>query len=66
MLHPPCGVVGFYTENNDPKSAVVAVASCVDIFFYKNMKPYFKYSLPFLDAHPKEKEVSNILIYKLK
>ncbi|XP_057318218.1 Bardet-Biedl syndrome 1 protein homolog [Microplitis mediator] len=57
MLHPPCGVVGFYTENNEPKSAVVAVASCTDIFFYKNMKPHFKYSLPFLDAHPKEKEI---------
>ncbi|XP_034948798.1 protein dispatched [Chelonus insularis] len=59
VLEPPCGVVGFYTENNELRSAVVAVGSAASVFIYKNMKPHFKYNLPCLDAHPKEREIWN-------
>lgn len=57
MLEPPCGVVGFYCENNEPGTAAVAVAAGSSLYIYKNMRPHFKYCLPYLDAHPKEREV---------
>lgn len=59
MLDSPCGVVGFYTENKEPGSAVLAVGAGANVYIYKNMRPYFKYCLPYLDAHPKEREVKS-------
>ena len=35
----------------------VAVASGPGIFVYKNMKPYFKYSLPSIDVNPMEQDL---------
>lgn len=58
MLEPPCGVVSFYCENNEQKSAAVAVAAGNCVFIYKNMRPHFKYCLPYLDCHSKEREVN--------
>lgn len=53
----PCGIVGFYSENGEPKSAALAVGGGSSVFIFKNMRPHFKYCLPHLDAHPKEREV---------
>lgn len=36
---------------------VIAVSVGASILFYRNLKPYFKYTLPSLDVHPAEKEV---------
>lgn len=57
IVEAPCGVVGIYTENAEPRSAVVAIGAGASVFIYKNMKPHFKYCLPHLDPHPKEREV---------
>ncbi len=35
----------------------VAVASASHIYIYKNMRPYFKFTLPTLDISPQEKEL---------
>ncbi|XP_066585780.1 Bardet-Biedl syndrome 1 protein homolog isoform X2 [Prorops nasuta] len=57
MLEPPCGIVSFYTENGEPRSAVLAVGAGSSIFIFKNMRPFFKYCLPHVEAHPKEREI---------
>ncbi|XP_015124147.1 Bardet-Biedl syndrome 1 protein homolog [Diachasma alloeum] len=57
MIEPPCGVVGFYSENAEPRSTAVAVGAGSSVYIYKNMRPHFKYCLPYLDAHPKEREI---------
>lgn len=57
MMDPPCGVVGLYTENGESRSCVVAVGAGANVYVYKNMRPFFKYCLPYIDAHPKEREV---------
>ncbi|XP_011313154.1 Bardet-Biedl syndrome 1 protein [Fopius arisanus] len=57
IMESPCGVVGFYSENAEPRSAAVAVGAGSSIYIYKNMRPHFKYCLPYLDAHPKEREI---------
>ncbi|EFN86690.1 Bardet-Biedl syndrome 1 protein homolog [Harpegnathos saltator] len=57
MVDPPCGIVGFYTENGEPRSSVVAVGAGASVYVFKNMRPFFKYCLPHIDAHPKEREI---------
>ncbi|XP_051171319.1 Bardet-Biedl syndrome 1 protein homolog isoform X2 [Leptopilina boulardi] len=57
MIDAPCGVVGFYSENGNPRSAAVAVGAGASVFIFKNMRPHFKFCLPYLDAHPKEREI---------
>ncbi|KYN20035.1 Bardet-Biedl syndrome 1 protein [Trachymyrmex cornetzi] len=32
MIEPPCGIVGFYTENGEPRSSVVAVGAGASIW----------------------------------
>lgn len=62
MVDLPCGVVGFYTQNGEPRSSVVAVGVGSSVYIFKNMRPYFKYCLPHIEAHPKEREVQKILL----
>ncbi|KAK2589019.1 hypothetical protein KPH14_001862 [Odynerus spinipes] len=57
MVDAPCGVAGFYTENGEPRSAVLAAAAGSSVYIFKNMRPFFKYCLPHLEAHPKEREI---------
>ncbi|XP_029055928.1 Bardet-Biedl syndrome 1 protein homolog isoform X1 [Osmia bicornis bicornis] len=57
MVNAPCGLVGFYTENGEPRSSVLGVGVGSSVFIFKNMRPYFKYTLPFIDVHPKEREI---------
>ena len=38
-------------------SAAIAVASGPYIYVYKNLRPYFKFTLPPLDLHPVEQEL---------
>ena len=66
MIEPPCGIVGFYTENGEPRSSVVAVGAGASVYIFKNMRPFFKYCLPHIDAHPKEREVLIFYWYRNK
>jgi hypothetical protein len=45
------------TPQTQPLVPAVAVASGSHIYIYKNMRPYFKFTLPTLDIHPQEKEL---------
>lgn len=62
MVDSPCGVVGFYTENGESRSSVVAVGAGSSVYIFKNMRPYFKYCLPHIEVHPKEREVHALTI----
>ena len=57
IIDLPTGVVTFHMDNTEPKIPAVAVASGPHIYIYKNMRPYFKFTLPTLDIHPAEKEL---------
>lgn len=50
----PTGVVTFYMDLNEPRTPAVAVASGPYIFVYKNLRPYFKFTLPSLMVEPRE------------
>ncbi len=46
-------------DQTEPRVPAVAVASGAHIYIYKNMRPYFKFTLPTLEIHPAEKELWN-------
>lgn len=53
----PCAVESFYIEENEPRIPVVAIAIGSSVLFYRNMKPYYKYSLPQMEIEALEYEV---------
>lgn len=55
-----CGIAGFYSENSEPKSTALAVGAGSSVYIFKNMKPHFKFCIPHLEAHPKEREASTV------
>ena len=65
IIDLPTGVVAFHMDQNQPLIPAVAVASGSHIYIYKNMRPYFKFTLPTLDIHPAEKELWTSLQQKI-
>lgn len=50
-------VESFYIDDNIPRVPVVAVSVGASVLFYRNMKPYFKYTLPSLPIDPLEDDI---------
>ena len=44
-------------DSTHPPIPAIAVASASHIYIYKNLRPYFKFTLPTLDILPAEKEI---------
>ncbi|XP_030074788.1 BBSome complex member BBS1 [Microcaecilia unicolor] len=59
LLDLPTGVVTFLMDQNEPRTPAVAVASGPYIYVYKNLRPYFKFTLPALDVNLLEQDVWN-------
>lgn len=59
LLDLPMGICTFYMDTNEPRTAGVAVASGPYLYVYKNMKPYYKFTLPLLTVNPLEGDIWN-------
>ncbi|KAG8437877.1 hypothetical protein GDO86_008540 [Hymenochirus boettgeri] len=57
LLDLPTGVAAFLMDQNEPRTPAIAVASGPFIYIYKNLRPYFKFTLPAMEVNPLEKEV---------
>ncbi|XP_064407942.1 Bardet-Biedl syndrome 1 protein isoform X2 [Latimeria chalumnae] len=57
LLDLPTGVAIFLMDQNEPLTPAIAVASGPYIYIYKNLRPYFKFTLPALEVNPLEQEV---------
>ncbi|XP_026543374.1 Bardet-Biedl syndrome 1 protein [Notechis scutatus] len=53
----PTSVVSFLMELHEPCTPALAVASGPYIYVYKNLRPYFKFTLPLMEPNPMEKVV---------
>lgn len=51
LLNMPTSVCTFYMDNTEPRTPAVAVASGSFIYIYRNLRPYFKFTLPSLQVH---------------
>ncbi|KAG5673312.1 hypothetical protein PVAND_003372 [Polypedilum vanderplanki] len=55
-------VQSLYIDENEPKMPIIAVSVGPSIFFYRNMKAYFKYTIPSLMIEPLEQEIWRKLV----
>ncbi|XP_042070556.1 Bardet-Biedl syndrome 1 protein isoform X3 [Haplochromis burtoni] len=57
LLDLPAGLVAFFMDLHEPRIPAVAVASGPCIYVYKNLRPYFKFTLPGLEINTLEQTV---------
>ena len=50
LLFIPTALCTFYIDNTEPRTPAIAVASGAYIYMYKNLHPYFKFTLPSLQV----------------
>ncbi|KDO23995.1 hypothetical protein SPRG_10692 [Saprolegnia parasitica CBS 223.65] len=54
VLGEPVALSVFYSDAARPRTPSIAVASGPSIYIYRNMRPYYKFTLPSLDVSPDE------------
>ncbi|XP_010901988.1 Bardet-Biedl syndrome 1 protein isoform X1 [Esox lucius] len=59
LLDLPTGLVSFLMDQHEPRTPAIAVASGPYIYVYKNLRPYFKFTLPPLEVNALEQDVWN-------
>ncbi|XP_046994984.1 Bardet-Biedl syndrome 1 protein homolog [Schistocerca americana] len=57
LTEAPTGVVSVYMDTNENHVPGVVVASGPNVYIYKNLRPYFKFTVPSLDVSPMEKDL---------
>ncbi len=57
LADTPAGIAGFFMAGAEGLAPALAVASGSSVLVYRNLKPYFKFSLPPLAAAPEEVDI---------
>uniref|UniRef100_H2Y718 Bardet-Biedl syndrome 1 N-terminal domain-containing protein n=1 Tax=Ciona savignyi TaxID=51511 RepID=H2Y718_CIOSA len=57
LIDLPSGIASIYMDVTEPRTPGLLVASGACIFVYKNMRPYFRYTLPLLPLNEAEKSL---------
>ncbi|XP_039273408.2 BBSome complex member BBS1-like [Styela clava] len=57
LLDLPVGICTFYMDLHEPRIPGIAVASGPFLYVYKNMRPYYKFTLPLLPINPIESDI---------
>nr|XP_012292346.1 Bardet-Biedl syndrome 1 protein isoform X4 [Aotus nancymaae] len=55
----PAAATTFFMEQHEPRTPTLALASGPCVYVYKNLRPYFKFSLPQLPPNPLEQDLWN-------
>ncbi|XP_005384452.1 PREDICTED: Bardet-Biedl syndrome 1 protein [Chinchilla lanigera] len=53
----PAAAATFLMEQHEPRTPALALASGPSVYVYKNLRPYFKFTLPQLPANPVEQDL---------
>lgn len=59
LIEVPAGIVSFYQDGVSTTVPALAVAAGQFLFIYKNLKPFYKFQLPFLEVNQTEVEIWN-------
>ena len=57
LLDAPVSICVFFPDANKPRVPSVAVAAGAFVFIYRNLRPYYKFSLPMLVVNEKERDL---------
>lgn len=55
----PVAAAAFLMEQHEPRMPALALASGPCVYVYKNLRPYFKFSLPLLPVNALEQDLWN-------
>ncbi|XP_077482534.1 BBSome complex member BBS1 [Stigmatopora argus] len=56
LVDLPCGLVALFMDLHEPRVPAVAVASGSCVYVYKNLRPYFMFTLPGLEVNASEQD----------
>ncbi len=56
LLDHPCAIAVFYSDMNNPRTPAVAVGSGPNVYIYRNLRPYYKFTVPPVELHATELE----------
>ena len=54
LLDSPTALCSFYPDSATPRVPSVAVAAGAFIYIYRNLKPYYKFTMPIREVHVRE------------
>ena len=54
LLDSPTAICSFYPDSATPRVPSVAVAAGAFIYIYRNLKPYYKFTMPIREVHVRE------------
>eukprot|EP01029_Cantina_marsupialis_P027873 TRINITY_DN774111_c0_g1_i1.p1 TRINITY_DN774111_c0_g1~~TRINITY_DN774111_c0_g1_i1.p1 ORF type:complete len:582 (+),score=125.00 TRINITY_DN774111_c0_g1_i1:159-1904(+) len=57
LVGKPSVMCHFYSDSNMPRIPAVAVGSGNFVYIYRNLKPYFRFTLPNVEPHAKESHI---------
>lgn len=57
LLEVPVALCPFYSETQVPRTPSLAVAAGTHVYIYRNLRPYYKFTVPNLEVDGKEIEV---------
>lgn len=55
----PAAAATFLMDQHEPRASALALASGPCVYVYKNLRPYFKFTLPPLPPNPVEQDLWN-------
>ena len=53
LLEVPVALCPFYSETQTPRTPSIAVAAGTHVYIYRNLRPYYKFTVPNLAGHTK-------------
>ena len=59
MMDTPTSIVPFHVDSTEPRMPAIAVAAGPYIYVYKNMRPYYKFTVPSLPVNTLEIDLWN-------
>jgi len=57
LLEPAVAIAPFYSDLSTPRLPALAVAAGPFVFIYRNLRPYYKFTIPPVDINPQEADV---------
>ncbi|EFC46696.1 predicted protein [Naegleria gruberi] len=57
LMEEPIALASYYTDYSSPKRPMIVVASSNHIYYYKNLQPFYKFTMPAKTTEEKEVEI---------
>lgn len=59
IVETPTAIVSFHVDTTEPRIPAIALAAGPYIYVYKNIRPYFKFTVPSLEINQLEQDLWN-------